>query len=221
MLFQNFEPLQLLGSLLGMLLGITLHEFSHAWVADWLGDPTPRSQGRVTINPLKHLDPIGSLLILIGGFGWGRAVEVQPRYFKKSVSQFGGMALVALAGPVANVIIAIVFSLIFRGSLFAYQTTQLPFETIVTGALQVLYTIVTLNLMLALFNLLPIPPLDGSKILLGVLPPQLAVPYAGLQRYGYGLLMILFVLGNFTQFSLFEIVLRPPMMFFIHLLTGV
>jgi Zn-dependent protease len=151
--------------LVGVLIGITVHECSHAWTANKLGDPTARYLGRVTLNPLAHLDPLGTILmlysIMIGfGIGWGKPTPVDPRYLK-----FGprvGMALVAIAGPISNILTAMVFAVPLRLNLWI----SLPLP----GYLAVfLDAIVWANLGLAIFNVLPIPPLDGFSVLLGIL----------------------------------------------------
>ncbi len=151
--------------LIGVVIGITVHECAHAWSANKLGDPTARSLGRVTLNPLAHLDPLGTILmlytVLIGfGIGWGKPTPVDPRYLK-----FGprtGMAIVAIAGPISNILTAIIFAIPLRLT----QSVALPLP----GYLPVfLDAIIWANLGLAVFNVLPIPPLDGFSVLVGIL----------------------------------------------------
>ena len=138
---------------------IPLHEFAHAWSAHKMGDPTPRLQNRLNLNPFNHIDPIGGLMILLSGFGWGRPVQVNPNYFKKPRK---GMALSAAAGPIANVLAAVVGVILFKVMKYAYSDNQ-------SDALfwmAVLFRFFTqINLGLAIFNLIPVPPLDGSKII--------------------------------------------------------
>ncbi len=162
--------LELLLSIPAILIAITFHEFAHAWMADRLGDDTPRNQGRLTLNPLKHLDPVGAILLLTAGFGWGKPVQISSNNFNRTISIRKGNALVSLAGPVMNFILAIVFSIIYGllaafGSSFLLTTTGYVIEQII------LYTI-SINVGLGVFNLIPLPPLDGSKILLGFLPSR-------------------------------------------------
>ncbi len=138
---------------------IPLHEFAHAWSATKMGDVTPRMQNRLNLNPINHIDPIGALLILLAGFGWGRPVQVNPNYFKKPRK---GMALSAAAGPIANVIAALIGVIIYKVIRYVYAVNL----TDVTYWLSVLfYYFATINLGLAVFNLIPVPPLDGSKII--------------------------------------------------------
>lgn len=175
------------GFALALILGITLHEFAHALVAYRLGDLSPLRDGRLTINPLAHLDPFGTLLILLAGFGYGRPVMVNPYAFRMNPRT--GMALVALAGPVTNVIIATVFGIPLRILLDMAQTSEsalLPYVIIVFSIM------VSLNLVLAIFNMIPFPPLDGSKVLLALLPPDMSysVEKFYLQTQQYGLLVL-------------------------------
>ena len=154
-------------SIIILIFSVVVHEVSHGLMADRLGDPTPRLQGRLTLNPLKHLDPIGSFIVplitsLAGfTFGWARPVEYNP-YNIQNKRQ--GEFLIALAGPVSNLILALVFSIIIRIAL-STQTTVGPF-------IEISSYIVLINLVLAIFNLIPLPPLDGSKLLFAVLPHQ-------------------------------------------------
>jgi Zn-dependent protease len=182
------DPLTLIAVLLAFVVGITIHEFSHAWSALMLGDDTAARQGRVTLNPLSHLDPIGSLgilLIAVAGFGigWGRPVPVNParvRYRQR------GLALTAVAGPVSNVIIALLFVIPLRFGDPA---------TLGADVHTVLYAIVVVNLLLASFNLIPVPPLDGHKILVGLLPDFWYQYLAPLERYGIPILLVLIMSG--------------------------
>ena len=155
------NPLGMLSILFALVIGITIHEFSHAWAADALGDPTARYQGRLTLNPVAHFDPLGAMMILYSvvsgwGFGWGKPVPVSPRYLRYGPRV--GMALTAVAGPASNLLLAVVVAAPFRLGV------QLP------GMLgQLLLTIVFVNVGLALFNMLPLPPLDGFSVLSGLL----------------------------------------------------
>jgi len=169
--------------LLALVVAATVHEFAHAYVADRLGDPTPRSRGRLTLNPLAHLDLIGSLMILLFRFGWARPVEIDPTRFR---DWRRGMILVAAAGPLANVTLLFVLGVPYKAGLMDPGATALD---------RLLLTTIQINAMLAVFNLIPVPPLDGSKIVLGLLPPARAARYARLQPLGMFILLAL-VLTN-------------------------
>lgn len=162
------ELLNLVLTIPAVLIAITFHEFAHAFVADKLGDDTPRRQGRLTLNPLAHLDPIGSVLLIVAGYGWGKPVEISPRNFNRNISMSAGNALVSVAGPVMNFLLAILFTIIYYAIIkfvpvFVY--TQAGGITM----LVIQYTII-INVGLGVFNLIPLPPLDGSKILMHFLP---------------------------------------------------
>lgn len=181
-LLQN--PLDLLYFALALLLAITVHEFSHAWVANYLGDPTAKKAGRVTLNPLAHLDPLGTIMLLLVRFGWGKPVPINPNNFKNPKL---GSALTALAGPTSNFLLANLLAIIFKlGHL-----TGTPF-----GAFLVLA--IYMNLVLMVFNLLPIPPLDGSKFF-ALFFPVLDNPK--FEVYG-PFILIAFILVNGVAFIL-------------------
>jgi Zn-dependent protease len=176
---------------LALLAAVTVHEFAHAYVADRLGDPTPRAHGRLTLNPLAHLDLIGTVLILLVGFGWAKPVPITPTNF---TNWRRDTVIVAAAGPLANVTLLFVLGIPFKlGLLPAYGLGAGPISVL-------LLTMMQINAMLAVFNLIPIPPLDGSKILLGLLPPEQAVAYARVQLYGPFLLLLLLMFTNAWRF---------------------
>lgn len=162
------ELLSLVLTLPAVLIAITFHEYAHALVADKLGDDTPRRQGRLTLNPLAHLDPIGSIMLVFAGFGWGKPVEINPRNFNRTVTMSAGEAIVSLAGPIMNFLLAIVFSVITFAMLKlapAFVLTQLG--GVILTLLQIT---VAINVGLGVFNLIPLPPLDGSKVVNHFLP---------------------------------------------------
>ena len=184
-----------------IIIAITFHEFAHAFVADKLGDDLPRKQGRLTLNPLKHLDPIGSLMLLFAGFGWGKPVNTNPYNYRRTISMKKGSALVALAGPVMNFALALVFAIIYA---FLSRLTG-PFWTsynslgvTIVSMFRLCYTI---NVGLGVFNLIPLPPLDGSKILIALLPENAADWY----RIHQDTLYIIFVIFWITPLSSFLI----------------
>jgi len=180
----NISLPALAGIVLGMLAGITTHEFSHALVADQLGDHQPRALGRVSLNPLRHLDPLGTALLVLVGIGWGKPVPVNVTALRPGR---GGMAFVAGAGPVANVVVALLLALVYR----AVELTG-------TGgaALQLIYVATVVNLLLAILNLIPIPPLDGFGVLIALVPPRWEYSIRRYQGYGVVLLLLLLILPN-------------------------
>lgn len=189
-----------------LLIAITIHEYAHGYVAYRLGDPTAKNYGRLTFNPLKHLDPLGALMLLIFRFGWAKPVPVNPAYFKDPKK---GMALVGLAGPASNVFVAFITLLIakildiqiFAPVIFGFTNQYLT---------TTLLTIVLLNIGLAIFNLLPVPPLDGSKIFNSVLPPKIYFGIMRYESYAHIILLLLLFTGILTPVLVWlqEIVLR-------------
>jgi len=174
-----------------ILIALTVHEFSHGYAAHLLGDPTPKQQGRLTLNPLPHLDPLGTLMMLVARFGWAKPVQVNPFYFKGNRQR--GMLLVALAGPLSNVLVAFVGALLYN--LLVTQARDLLVQHNYLSYF--IRSLVSINIYLAVFNLIPVPPLDGSKILLGLMPRQYHESIYSLEAYGPILLMLL-ILTNIT-----------------------
>ena len=165
------NPMELLALLLtlpGVIVAITFHEFAHAFVADKLGDDNPIRQGRLNLNPLSHIDPVGFFMLIFAHFGWGKPVEINPTNFNRKRSMSAQEALVALAGPVMNLIIAIILTIV----LFAINAFTPTFIISTAGMLVVLtlQMAISVNIGLGVFNLIPLPPLDGSKILMHFLP---------------------------------------------------
>ncbi len=161
---------------ISVIIALVLHELGHAFVSYKLGDPTPKREGRLTLNPLKHLDPLGTLCLFIGGFGWAKPVCIDYRYYKDK--KFG-VALVSLAGPLVNFVLVVL-------GLFL-----LNFNVLV----EFLVIFISINAGLCVFNLIPIPPLDGSKILAGIIPRKYYDKYMMLERYGFYLLLIVIMTG--------------------------
>jgi len=204
---------------LGILIALDVHEFCHAWVANWLGDPTARYLGRISLNPLVHLDPLGTLMLFLAattgrGIGWGKPVPVNPNRLR-----FGpriGMGIVSLAGPLANLITASAFGLPLR------LGAQLP------GTLSMLFLqIMFINVGLAIFNLIPLPPLDGYGVLQGILAGvrgptgyRLSQSLAALEQQGPMLLLLLILAGQFLRFDVLGLFMDPLVMFFSRLILG-
>lgn len=182
---------QLILSAPPLLFALTFHELAHGYVAWKLGDPTAKEQGRLTMNPLKHLDPLGVLAFFIMKIGWAKPVPVNPRYFRNPQQ---GMLLTALAGPVANILLAIVSAVLVK-ILGAIPVSSHLMYNLIKPVYDMMFVSVWINVMLAVFNFLPIPPLDGSKILMGILPPEQAMGYARLEPYGFIILLVLFYMG--------------------------
>lgn len=178
---------ELVLTLPGLILGLTIHEFSHAKMANRLGDPTPDNQGRLTLNPLAHIDPVGFICLIFAGFGWGKAVQIDPSYFRNPPRD---NMLVALAGPLSNLLLAFILFIIYP---FAYYFF-LPGSTTLN---EIMYTMIYLaaqiNLCLFAFNLLPFPPLDGSKILSYFLKGKAREFIWNLERYSLFIIAILFL----------------------------
>ncbi len=193
----------------GLLVAITVHEFGHAFTANLMGDPTPKRMGRLSLNPIRHLDPFGTLMVFLVGFGWGKPVPVDFRALGRNPRR--GMAAVSVAGAAANIVTAAVFGALVRVGLVAWGSS--PFvegggwEIGSIAGDFVLY-IIFLNLVLAIFNLIPIAPLDGFKIVVGLLPARQAYSFARLERYGPILLLLLLVFGYATGI-LWDILIRP------------
>ena len=222
-LFQN-DPALALASLaafaIALIVGITFHEFSHAYVANALGDGTAKGMGRLTLNPLAHLDPLGTILIFVAGFGWGKPVPFNPFFLRVGMRQ--GAALVSLAGPAANIIAASLFAIPLRLELA--QPGALRYSALETSGTNflthLLISLVFWNLLLAVFNLLPIAPLDGFKVALGVLPRTLAAPFSRLEPWGPGILLLVIALGFISDFRLFSMVILPPVRLISRILLG-
>ena len=187
----------LLGLLLtipGLLVAITFHEFAHAFAADKLGDDTPRMEGRLSLNPLDHLDPVGCLLLLFAGFGWGKPVNVNPRNYTRKMSMEKADAIVSLAGPAINIILSFIFAIIY---LAVYKFAPVSFigSTIGSIVISMIGYTISINIGLGVFNLLPLPPLDGSKIIKPILPYRAKEWFENNERTFYFIFVALWITG--------------------------
>jgi len=189
-----------------LLFALVFHEFAHGWVANKLGDPTAKYAGRLTLNPMAHLDMFGSLMILFVGFGWAKPVPVDSRYLANPRKD---MMKIAFAGPAANLLLAFIAGILIRitGNLGSFTTMMIMFTQI--------------NIMLAVFNMLPIPPLDGSQIFSGMMIRKNPDLVMKLQMYGPQILMGLILFGMFTSFSPIWMIISPFVNFFMLLFAGI
>lgn len=202
LLFKN--PFSFLIAFALLIFSLTIHEFCHALAADTLGDPTARLKGRLSLNPLAHLDPLGTIALLLAGFGWAKPVPVDPYNFENPLRD---MSLVALAGPASNFAIAIVFALIFRAA-----GGDVGFLN------EVIVALVQVNLILGIFNFVPVAPLDGSKIILAILPKSLAYEFEKFMHQ-YGMIVLLaLILPWYQGLSPISFLIGPVISFFTNIL---
>ena len=194
MLFFDTTLAQIVGIAVALVVGITFHEFSHAFTADQLGDHRPRALGRVSLNPVAHIDPIGALVFVLAGFGWGKPVPVNVYALRPGRV---GMAIVAGAGPIANIVVAVAGGAAFR---------VLEIAGVGGFGLEVMYYVVLYNLLLAVFNLLPIPPLDGYNVVLAFVPARTAFTIQRYAQYGVLLLLLLVFLPGSPLNVMFDVV---------------
>lgn len=199
------DPAALLALVLALGVGFTVHEFAHAWTAFQLGDDTAARQGRLTLDPRSHIDPIGAIMLLVVGFGWARPVPIDPIRLGRQ-----GTVLVSLAGPVSNLILASIAAIPLRLLTAGVMPPG--------GAAQLLVPFLgyfaTINILLAVFNMMPIAPLDGWKVLIGLLPSSAAFTLQSYERYGFVVLLLLFITNSFW------VIAGPPMRALQHLILG-
>jgi Zn-dependent protease len=214
MIFGGINLATIIANIFVLIIAFSFHEFSHAWVANYFGDPTPRSYGRLTLNPLVHLDVMGSLLLLVAGFGWAKPVPINP-YVLERRNKAAPM-LVALAGPLSNLLLAVIASIPFQLGL---ATPVFPSGQIPTLDM-ILTQFVFINLVLMLFNLIPIAPLDGDKVLDYFLPYEWSRRLDIIRPYGPIILLGMIFLGPYIGLNLLNVVLGPPLQSLFTLLVG-
>ena len=186
---------QLIARLIVLVIAFTIHELAHALAADYLGDSTPRRMGRISLNPLVHLDPLGSILLLVSGFGWAKPVLVNPLNMRGNPRT--AMALVAVAGPLSNILMAVLGAIPLRLGLAGIGIQFGSSSPILPDLGYLLFEFVWINVILAFFNLIPLAPLDGSKVLAGLLPAEMAYQLRPLDQYGPLILLALIFLPSF------------------------
>ncbi len=196
-----------------VLFAITIHEYAHGWVADKLGDPTARLMGRLTLNPLAHLDPIGALMLILVRIGWAKPVPVNPYNLKNPKRD---MIWISLAGPLTNLAAAFAFGTILRLII----ASGIKLEGWLTPVALLLLFGLIIDIALAVFNFIPIPPLDGSKVLAGLLPPRWAYAYLKYERFGPFVLIGVILLSQLFGIDLLGHLITPALGFFVKLFTG-
>ncbi|MHC1783106.1 MAG: site-2 protease family protein [Anaerolineaceae bacterium] len=215
MLFGNLSAATILSRIVILIIAFTFHEFGHAFVADRFGDDTPRRAGRLTLNPIVHLDLMGSLMLLFSRFGWAKPVPINPYALRRSSPS--AMMWVSLTGPLANLLLAITAAIPFRLGLVPYsEATNSMFPTLFAF----LFEFILINLSLMLFNLIPISPLDGKEILDYFLPETWSRRLDGIQPYGPIILLVLVFVGPMVGLNIFSWIMTPALTAIMKLLVG-
>jgi len=201
----NMSPSLLISRIITLIIALTVHEFAHAFVAYRFGDTTARDAGRLTLNPLKHLDVIGSLMLLVAGFGWAKPVPINPYALRRRADS--AVMWVSLAGPVSNLLLAIVAGLLLRLRVVPWvgSTGLLP------SPAEFLFTFMSINLVLMLFNLIPLAPLDGEKVLTNLLPAKWSSGLASIQQYGPILLLVLLFVLPMVGIDIISWIMTPAL----------
>ena len=217
-MFGNWDLPTIISRVIVLMTAFSVHEFAHAWTADYFGDRTPRMNGRLTLNPMAHLDPIGSVMLILAGFGWAKPVPVNPYVLQRRSRS--ALMWVSLAGPLSNLIMAVVAAIPFKVGLVQLSDIYLVKGNILPTLPQFLFDFVYINLVLMLFNLIPIAPLDGEKIAEYFFPPSWKETLARLQPYGPLIILFIFLAGPMLGLDIFRILLEPPMRLLLKLLIG-
>jgi len=202
----SFDILEWIVRIPVLLFAITVHEYAHGKAAFSLGDPTAKAMGRLTRNPLKHIDPLGAICLFLFNFGWARPVPVNPRYFKNPRSD---TIIMSVSGPLANFAAAFVAGLFIRYFLLPWEVYQ-----------KLLVYTLLMNLGLGIFNLFPIPPLDGAHVLENLLPPWAAERFRRAARYGPVLLLMVVMLDNFAHTGILSSLITAPLLHLARLFSG-
>ena len=212
----NLDPSTLIAHLFVLIIAFTFHEFAHAWTANYFGDPTPKMNGRLTLNPLAHLDPIGSLLLLVAGFGWAKPVPINHYFLQKRSSS--AVMLVSLAGPASNLLMALAAAIPFRLGIVSLNDAFIAIQSrslhILPTIPQTLYIFIQINLLLMLFNLIPIAPLDGEKVAEYFFPASWLQFLDAIRPYGPIILMAIVFLGVLSY------IINPPLVLLMRILVG-
>ncbi len=211
----NLSPPILISRIIILLIALPVHELAHAWMANYFGDTTPKQNGRLTLNPLAHLDPIGALMLLIAGFGWAKPVPINPYALAKSSPNAN--TLVSIAGVTANLLLAILAAIPFRLGLISYYSNASSF---LPSAGEFLLQFIYINLALMIFNLIPLAPLDGEKVVSNLLPPNLARYMDMIRPYGPLILLGLLVAGRTMGLDVIGWIMGPPLRAMFGLLVG-
>ncbi len=215
-MFSLPEPSMLISYAFVLLVAFTVHEFAHAWTANYFGDDTPRINGRLTLNPLSHLDLMGTILLFVAGFGWAKPVPVNPYLLQRRSP--AALMWVSLAGPLSNLLMAVIVAIPFRLGLFSALEAQMAIFTasdhILPTIPQLLYVFINVNLLLMLFNLIPIAPLDGEKIAQYFFPPSWSRILDDIRPFGPLILLAVVVLG------ILGYIITPPLRLMMDLLVG-
>jgi Zn-dependent protease len=206
---------QLIARIVVLVVAFSVHEFAHAFVADRFGDDTPRANGRLTLNPLAHLDPMGSLLLLVAGFGWAKPVPINPYALGRRSSM--AVMWVSLAGPMSNFLMAIIGAIPLRFGLVPFTGIS---QTGLPSLFELLYYFIIINLTLMLFNLIPIAPLDGEKIAVAVLPEKWGQAVARFASYGPIVLMVVVFVLPLVRIDLLSWIISPVLNNLFSLLVG-
>ena len=211
----NLNPATLISRVITLVIALTIHEFSHAFVATRFGDDTPRRAGRLTLNPLMHLDPMGSLMLILVGFGWAKPVPINPYVIRQNNK--AGVMLTSIAGPLSNLIMAVLAAIPLRLGLFqaSYQVSGI-FPTLGYFSVEFIYT----NVALFLFNMIPRAPLDGEKVLEFFLPNSWQGALQAIRQYGPFILLALVFVGPMVGFDFFGTIIRRPLMAIVNFLIG-